>query len=287
MTIRELLTQGTQALASAGSEDARRDAQVLLAYVLEATRATLYAYPEREVTSEQVEHFLQMVARRNAGEPIAYLIGHREFYGYDFLVDKRVLIPRPETELLVEAALSAIRQKFSAGQGPIVADIGTGSGAIPVTIALEETRLPYLYACDISTEALQVADLNCQFHHVEARVRLLQGDLLTPLSEPVDIITANLPYVGTEEMDMLSPDVKVYEPHLALFSGSQGLDLLYRFCRQAAQPGILNSHAVLLLEIGYAQREPLSQLLHQLWPEAQVLFKKDYAGWDRLVQITL
>ncbi|MBV9614874.1 MAG: hypothetical protein JO031_05365, partial [Ktedonobacteraceae bacterium] len=107
MTIRELLTQGTQALASAGSEDARRDAQVLLAYVLEATRATLYAYPEREVTSEQVEHFLQMVARRNAGEPIAYLVGHREFYGYDFLVDKRVLIPRPETELLVEAALSA------------------------------------------------------------------------------------------------------------------------------------------------------------------------------------
>ncbi len=236
---------------------------------------------------EQARRFFQLIERRKAGEPIAYLVGHKEFYGHDFLVDKRVLIPRPETELLVEAALSFIRQKLSNGQIPIVADIGTGSGAIPVTIALEETRLPYLYACDISTDALQVAHLNCQLHHVEARIRLLQGDLLAPLSEPVDVLTANLPYVGTEEIDTLSLDVKGYEPYLALFSGPQGLDLLYRFCQEAAQSGILNPHAILLLEIGYSQREPLNQLLHQLWPQAQVLYKKDYTGWDRLVQIAL
>lgn len=287
MTIKELLMQGTQALSSTANEDARRDAQVLLSHVLEVERSIFFAYPEREVMPEQARRFFQLIERRKAGEPIAYLVGHKEFYGHDFLVDKRVLIPRPETELLVEAALSFIRQKLSNGQIPIVADIGTGSGAIPVTIALEETRLPYLYACDISTDALQVAHLNCQLHHVEARIRLLQGDLLAPLSEPVDVLTANLPYVGTEEIDTLSLDVKGYEPYLALFSGPQGLDLLYRFCQEAAQSGILNPHAILLLEIGYSQREPLNQLLHQLWPQAQVLYKKDYTGWDRLVQIAL
>jgi release factor glutamine methyltransferase len=287
MTIKELLTQGTQMLTAAGHENARRDAQVLLMYALDIERSILYAYPEREVTPEQATLFFRLIERRKLDEPIAYLIGHREFYGHDFWVDKRVLIPRPETELLVEAALIAIRQKFAAGQMPIVADIGTGSGAIPITLALEENRLPYLYACDISMDALQVARLNCQRHHVEARVHLLQGDLLAPLPEPVDILTANLPYVGTDEMELLTPDVKAYEPQQALFSGPQGLDLLRRFCQEVAQPGVLNPHAVLLLEIGYAQREPLSQLLSQLWPQATLLYKKDYAGLDRMVQISL
>jgi release factor glutamine methyltransferase len=287
MTTKELLMQGTQALLSTMGQDARRDAQVLLAYVQDVERSAFYAYPEREVTPEQAERFWQLIERRKAGEPIAYLSGHKEFYGHDFLVDKRVLIPRPETELLVEAALSSIRQKLSTGQIPVVADIGTGSGVIPVTIALEETRLCYLYACDISADALQVAHLNCQQQHVEARVRLLQGDLLAPLPEPVDILTANLPYVGTEEMDIITSDVKGYEPHLALFSGPQGLDLLYRFCQEAAQPGALNPHAVLLLEIGYSQRESLGKLLRYLWPNAGIVYKKDYAGWDRIVQINL
>ncbi len=287
MTIKEALTQGTQILTATGHENAHRDAQVLLIHVLAIDRSALYAYPEREVTSEQATYFFQLIERRILDEPIAYLIGHREFYGHDFLVDKRVLIPRPETELLVEAALNVIRQKIAKGRIPAVADIGTGSGAIPITLALEETRLPYLYACDISTEALQVAHLNCQRHHAEERVRLLQGDLLAPLPEPVDILTANLPYVGTDEMEILTPEVKAYEPQQALFSGPQGLDLLRRFCQEAAQPGILNPHAVLLLEIGYAQRESLGSLLRQLWPQAQLAYKKDYAGWDRMVQISL
>src|SRR5207248_5109727 len=160
-----------------------------------------------------------LIERRGGGEPVAYLVGHKEFYGLDFLVDRRVLIPRPETELLVESALSVCREKLDAGQVPIVADIGTGSGAIPITLALEEPRLPYLYATDISTDALEVAYLNSKRHAVEQRIRLLQGNLVEPLPEPVDIITANLPYVGTEEMDVLAPDVLAYEPHLALFSG--------------------------------------------------------------------
>jgi release factor glutamine methyltransferase len=214
-------------------------------------------------------------------------VGDQEFYGRDFVVDKRVLIPRPETELLVEVALRACRRMLQADRTPIVADIGTGSGAIPITLALEEHRLPYLYGSDISSDALDVASLNCQRHHVEDRVRLLHGDLLAPLPEPVDVVTANLPYVGTKEMDILESDVRDYEPHLALFSGPEGLDLLQRLFTEAQKTDKLKDGAVLVLEIGYNQREPLTHLLEELWPQAQAEFIKDYAGRDRVLQVSV
>src|SRR5258707_14419679 len=142
---------------------------------------------------------------------------------------------------------------LATGRTPVVVDIGTGSGIIPVTLAVLEPRLPYLYATDISAAALEVAYLNCLRHHVEQRVRLLHGDLLAPLPEPVDILTANLPYVGTGEMDELAPDVRTYEPHLALFSGAEGLDLLRRFFKELHESCKLLEGGVLLLEIGYRQ----------------------------------
>src|SRR5256884_5054596 len=274
------------ALAQADQPASRLDAQVLLGYVLNADRARLYTYPERLLTPQQEEQFHLLLERRKRGEPVAYLVGHKEFFGLDFLVDKRVLIPRPETELLVEVALNGIRAMLDAGHTPLFADIGTGSGAIPITLAVQEPRLPSLYATDISAEALEVARINCQRHSVEQRVRLLHGDLLSPLPEPVDVLTANLPYVGTGE-DMLAPDVRAYEPHLALFSGTHGLDLLYRFFTEAQQSGKLKEHALLLLEIGYQQREPLKRLLSELWPQATVTFAKDFSGWDRLIKVIL
>ena len=287
VTIKDALQQGTMQLSQAGLSNARLDAQVLLGHVLDVERATLYAYPERVLSAEQEERFRLLIERRTRAEPVAYLIGHKEFYGRDFLVDQRVLIPRPETELLVEVALQHIQRKFAEGMQPLVADIATGSGAIPITLALEEPRLPYLYASDISPDALAVAHLNCQHYHVEQRVRLLQGDLLAPLPEPVDILTANLPYVGTNEMEGLAPDVVAHEPHLALFSGPHGLDLLQRFCKNARQSDMLKSGAVVLLEIGYQQSESLTRLLHDLWPQATVTTLKDYAGWDRVLQVLL
>ncbi len=287
MTIKDVVEQGAQSLMGAHLANARREAQVLLSTVLGIERATVYAYPEREVTPEQAERFFQLVARRARGEPVAYLFGSKEFFGRDFFVDRRVLIPRPETEILVEAALAVVRGKLSAGQVPLVVDIGTGSGAIPITLAIEEPRLPYLYACDISSDALAVAYLNCVYHHVEGRVRLLQGDLLEPLPEAVDLLTANLPYVGTREIATLERDVKDYEPHQALFSGTDGLDLLQRLCKDVRRFDILKPGAVMLLEIGYQQREPLTQLLHELWPLATITYQKDYAGWDRMLQLAL
>src|SRR5579859_7377964 len=263
------------------------DAQVLLCHVLGVERSTLYAYPERELTPEQEQRYLELIERRALGEPVAYLTGHKEFYGFDLVVDSRVLIPRPETELLVETALHICRQKIAAGSIPIVADIGTGSGAIPIALAVNEPRLPYLYATDISSDALAVATLNCQHHHVEQRVHLLQGDLIAPLPEPVDLLTANLPYVGTNETPLLTVDVYDYEPHLALFSGPEGLDLLERFLQAVAISNVLKADGVILLEIGYQQREQLEKMIYVLWPQARLSVYKDYAGWDRVLQVNV
>jgi release factor glutamine methyltransferase len=286
-TIKDALEYAIGKLAHEEQKSAVLDAQVLLGYVLDVDRATLYTYPERALTSEQEQQFFQLIERRERGEPVAYLTGHKEFYGLDFFVDKRVLIPRPETELLVEIVLNNIRKRINAGRIPIVADIGTGSGAIPIALAVEEPRLPYLYASDVSSEALDVARLNCQRHHVEQRVRLLHGDLLAPLPEPVDILIANLPYVGTDEMNTLATDIQAYEPHLALFSGPNGLDLVCRLLMEAKQSAILAREAVLLLEIGYQQRKALSEWVNELWPRANITFKRDFAGWDRVLQIAL
>ena len=285
MTVQQALERGIALLTEARQDSARLDAQVLLGHVLGVERTRLYAYPETGITPKEERQFFALIERRGRGEPVAYLVGHQEFYGLDFLVDRRVLIPRPETELLVETALNVCRERLDAGQTPVVADIGTGSGAIAITLAVEEPRLPYLYATDISMDALEVADLNCRRHHVEQRVRLLHGDLLTPLPEPVDVFTANLPYVGTNEMGILEADVRDYEPHLALFSGDEGLDALRRLFLQAQHSRVVSEGAVFLLEIGYRQREALNEMVHEMWPQADVMFKKDYAGWDRLLQV--
>ncbi len=287
ITIGDAIEWGASALAAVGLPSPRLDAHVLLGDILQVERATLFTYPERVLRPEQEQRYRLLIERRKDGEPVAYLVGYKAFFGRDFLVDKRVLIPRPETELLVEAALSTIRKMFAAGRTPLLADVGTGTGIIPITLALEEPRMPYLYGIDISSDALAVARLNSQRHGVATRLRFLQGDLLAPLPEAVDVLIANLPYVGTKEMDTLAPDVRAFEPHLALFSGPEGLDLLQRFLVEARETGKLKAEAVLLLEIGYLQREPLHRLLQELWPQARVTFEKDYASWDRLLKVVI
>lgn len=288
ITIKDALAQSVeQSISEEEQRTSRLDAQLLLSSILGVERAMLFAYPERTLTDEQAQRFFALMNRRKQGEPLAYLLGHKEFYGLDFVVDERVLIPRPETELLVEAALHTIRERLARGETVLVADIGTGSAAIPIALAVEEPRLAYLYASDISADALTVARLNCERHSVEQRIHLLQGDLLAPLPEPVDVLTANLPYVGTDELPTLAPDVVAYEPHLALFSGPKGLGLLYRFLVEAQQFCTLKAGGMMLLEIGYQQGEQVLQYVHELWPNATAAVTRDYAGWDRLLQIYL
>lgn len=283
----DAVLKGAQLLAQADISGVRVEARKLLGTAVGVDRAYILAHPERELSPKEEQRYEVLLQKRAQHEPLAYILGEQAFYGLDFSVDRHVLIPRPETELLVELALAEIDTRLSQGAIPMVADIGTGSGAIPIAIAVTEPRLPSIYACDISAEALEIARSNCERHHVSDRVRLLKGDLISPLPTAVDVLLANLPYVGLDEMNEMSQDVLAYEPHLALFSGPLGLDLLFRLCKEVRTSGTLRAGGVMLLEIGYRQREPLTDLLHELWPHASVTCHKDYADWDRLVQVSL
>ncbi len=260
------------------------DAQVLLAHVTGATRATLLAYPERALTPDQAAEYAGLVARRAALEPVAYLTGQREFMGLMFHVDRRALIPRPETELLVEATLREVRQRLDdpARPAPIAADIGTGSGAIAVALAALEPRLPRVYAVDISPDALALAAENAAALGVAARVIPLEGDLLAPLPEPVDIILANLPYIAPHDTEV-APSVHGYEPHLALYSPERGLAHIRRLLEQA--PAKLRPGGALFLEFGYDQRAAVETLAREAFPTAALRAGSDYAGWDRYIEI--
>jgi release factor glutamine methyltransferase len=278
------LRSGAALLRAAGtSETPDLDAQVLLAHVTSAPRATLLAYPERPLSPEQAAAYVALVRRRVNREPVAYLIGHREFMGLDFLTDPRALIPRPETELLVEAALVEIRARLDRGEAPTVADIGTGSGAIAVSVAALEPRLSRIYATDVSTDALSLAAENARHLGVARRVTFLQGDLLEPLSERLDVLLANLPYVAPRDAVTLAPDVSRYEPSLALYGAENGLGHLSRLFAQA--PAHLRTGAVLLLEFGYDQRSAVVDLANATFPGCSIRVGADYAGWDRFIVI--
>jgi release factor glutamine methyltransferase len=259
------------------------DAAVLLGHVVGATRALLLAYPERPLPPDQADTYRTLIARRLAGEPVAYLAGHKEFFGLDFLTDARALIPRPETELLVEAAIVSVRARLARGEVPVAADIGTGSGAIAVALAAHEPRLARVYATDLSPAALALAAANASRLGVADRVILLEGDLLAPLPEPVDLLLANLPYVAPRDAAVLMPDVQRYEPSLALYGGDDGLGHLRRLF--AAAPAALRPGATLVLEFGYDQRTPVEALARARFPHAAIRVLADYTGWDRTIVV--
>ncbi len=279
MLAKEALAEAATRLRSEGVDTPRLDADLLLAHVLGVNRATLFTWPERPLTPKELTQFRDLVSRRAAREPLAYVVGHREFFGLDFAVDRRVLIPRPETELLVEHAL---RFADRAPSGLQVADVGAGSGAIVVALAVHLPRAT-LYALDESADALDLVAENARRHGVAARVHCLRGDLLEPLTGAVDLITANLPYVRTEEWQALMPEIRDYEPRAALDGGPDGLDLIRRLLSLAV-PCLLPGGA-LLLEIGASQGPAVTALARQHFPRAEVRLHTDYAGLDRLVVV--
>ena len=279
-TVRQALLSGKSALAAAHVPSPRLDAEVLLAHVLGWNRARLYARPEQGLNQAQQEACLIAVRRRSCHEPVPYIVGHREFYRLDFLVDRRVLIPRPETELLVEKALDvAVRRELGKGR-PLLADVGTGSGIVATSVAV---NLPggTVYATDASADALVVAAANVARHGVAARVHLLQGDLLQPLPARVHIIVANLPYVPTGRLLTLAPDVAEYEPLTALDGGPDGLQVIRRLLAQAGE--WLLPRGTILMEIGAEQGPEVAALGQQHHPQAQVEVLRDHAGLDRVV----
>lgn len=277
VTIRAALEAAKERIAPVSSS-VSLDAQLLLGEILGIGRAQIIAYPERELTSEQVAQYDQWIERRAQGEPIAYILGRKAFYDRTFRVTPDVLIPRPETEHLLELALDF------AGDRPIVAvDVGTGSGALAVTFKAN-TPATTVYAVDISPAALAVARQNASEH--DTAITFFEGSLLEPLVErgvKVDLIMANLPYIDTTEMHDLA--VSQHEPHLALDGGSGGLDLIEAFLLQVesvAEPG-----ACILLEIGADQGEAVSQMAQERLSPQSATVIADYAGLDRVVKIIL
>jgi len=276
MQLRVALAQAAAVLEKANIEEARLDAEILLAHALGITRAQLHAHPQGQLSSAELANYRQLIERRARHEPVAYIVGHQEFYGLDLLVDSRVLIPRPETELLVEKAIETSQRQS------VVTDVGTGSGAIAVSLAIHLPQV-LVYATDASAGALEVAARNCRRHGVEDRVHLLQGHLLEPLPEPVDLIAANLPYVSQAEWAQLPPEINCYEPREALDGGLDGLDHIRRLLARAGE--YLRPQGAILLEIGATQGEAVITLARCHFPAARVEIARDYAGLDRVVMV--
>jgi release factor glutamine methyltransferase len=280
MTIREALAIGRRQLAH--SPSAALDARLLLKYVLQRNHAYLVTHREEELTIDQESHYQALLGRAARREPIPYLTGSAPFYGRDFLVSPAVLIPRPDTEHLVEAALKWVKER-PPEKGPLhIVDVGTGCGCIAITLALQ---LPgaQVEACDISPAALEVARQNALIHQVEGCVQFRQGSLLDPIAGEVHLVIANLPYVADHEWTEVGDGVKLYEPDIALRGGYDGLNLIRLLLDQAAKR--LAPGGAIFLEIGWQQGAPVQSLAQSYFPTAQVNVLKDFAGLDRIVEI--
>ncbi|HEX3571173.1 MAG TPA: peptide chain release factor N(5)-glutamine methyltransferase [Acidobacteriaceae bacterium] len=268
MTLREALTVAAAQLASNEHlrATATRDAELLLLHTLRIPRTSLIAHPDHELSPSQRTAYENNIARRLHYEPVQYITGQQEFYGLTLKVTPAVLIPRPETEHLVEAVL-----KLLPTNTPLkIADIGTGSGAIAISLA---AHLPQaaITALDISTEALAIATINAREHNVAGRIRFLQSDLLSALdheAETFDAIVSNPPYVAETDHATLHPQVGNYEPAVALFAGETGLDIFHRLIPQAHNA--LRPTGLLALEIGHGQQDAIASLL-ETWRNVSFL----------------
>jgi len=272
--IRAVLESGSRALTALPYPNPRLEAELLLSEVLDKDRSYLFTWPERELTSEQAMRFRALLQRRLSGEPMAYILGHREFWSLDLLVTPDVLIPRPETELLVELALEA----FPAERPIAVADLGTGSGAVAAAIAHERPRWS-VWATDGSIAALAIAEENFRRCGVD-RVVAAQGSWCEalPPHQRFDLLVSNPPYIPEGDPHLEQGDLP-QEPRSALAAGADGLDEIRRIAVQA--PDHLVTGGVLLLEHGFDQGEPVRTLLQQAG-FTDVQTRRDLAGLDRV-----
>jgi release factor glutamine methyltransferase len=253
------------------------DTQLLLSEVLGRTRTWVLAHPEVKLEEIQKQTFLRDISRCEAGEALPYVLGWWGFFGRRFRLNPEVLIPRPETELLIEEALCFLIDH--PGERMAI-DIGTGCGCIAVTLAVEAPNL-YMVATDLERDALRVARNNAIDHHVLPRIWFLQADLLSPLDASFDLICANLPYIPTEDLSDLV--VAEREPRLALDGGEGGTQVIRRLMTQI--PGLLKPHGRVLLEIGADQAGTIHAIIQETLPSSTIEIHQDLAGRDRLLVI--
>jgi release factor glutamine methyltransferase len=277
VSLREWLRQGEARLqAGPHPERAQRDAETLLLHLIGKNRAWLLAHLDDEFGGCKSIGYSQQIERRLAGEPIQYITGECEFYGLPFCVNCDVLIPRPETEHLVEKVLELV-ENFERLR---IVDVGTGSGAIAVALAHKLTSAQ-VTATDISRAALSVARGNAERNGVTERVRFLEGDLLTPVAgERFEFVVSNPPYVADVDRETLAVEVRDYEPELALFAGSNGLDIYKRLAPLAFDAVVRGGFA--LFEIGYQQADDVAELFAAAG-FSEIQFVKDLQGIDRVI----
>lgn len=276
MTIQETLQTAKSELAN--SSTPLLDAEILLAFVLQKDRSLFLSQPEKTISESQKEVFQKLIEQRKNGKPIAYITHEKEFFGRSFYVDERVLIPRPETEEIVEDVLEYLREH---PEVKTVIDLGTGSGAIAITLAHELSDRSII-ALEISPEALQVAQIN-QDRYPCKNLQIIESDLLTKLPPttyhlPTSIL-ANLPYIGTETNRFISEETEKYEPHLALFGGMDGLELYRRTWQQIKEKNL--NLTALFMEIGFSQAEQIETEARAAFPDYEFEIKNDLAGLPR------
>jgi release factor glutamine methyltransferase len=282
MTILDLLNQSAIRLSDAGVADPRREASSLLAFALDKPSAFLIAHPEYELTTDETERFESYVARRANREPFQYITEQQEFYGLDFEVTPDVLIPRPETEILVEEAIRELN-KLKKLSGPTFCEIGVGSGCISVSI-LHNVPNATAIATDISKNAISIAQRNSENHGVADRLTFIAGDLFAGIDHKFDLIVSNPPYIPDADLSDMQKEVRNFEPHNALFAGPDGLDIIRRIVSEA--PEHLNPGGLLLIEIGFGQSKVLGDLVDpSIWSKPE--FLPDLQSIDRVLKVRL
>ena len=265
-------------LAAVGIDDPRLEADVLWMKALDIDRAQLYARLHDDPAEAHATAAEALTARRLRREPLAYVTGTREFYGLDLTIHAGVLVPRPDTETLVAEAISVLSRR--AEPTAVIADIGCGSGAIALALAASMADVT-VHAVDRSPAAVALTRANAGRHGLGERVRVYLGDLTAPLPEPVDLIAANLPYVRSDELPTLEPEVSVFEPAEALDGGADGLDLVRRLLREA--PACLKPGAAVLLELDPRQLDEAAAFAAEAMPDAHARSVRDLAGRERVL----
>jgi release factor glutamine methyltransferase len=274
----QLLQFAVERLTAADVDAPRLTAEVVLAHALGISRAQLLTRPDGLLTPDQLARAQHDLDRLINNEPLAYVVGHREFYDVDLLTDARALIPRPETECLIEHAITALADH----PAPLIADIGTGCGAIAVTLAKHLPRAKVI-ATDLSPAALELARENAQRIGVAARLDFRAGSLLEPVAESIDLLAANLPYIDDKDWPYLAKTIRGHEPKMAFLGGPDGLDLVRSLLRDA--PRVTHLDSVILLEIGAYHGDAVTEIARRNFPRAYIEIKPDYAGLDRLAVI--
>ncbi len=279
MTINKALERGSKMLKDKNINSAHLDAELLLSFVLKKTKEFFYSHPNYKLTWWQKKRFQQLIKKRSKNYPIAYILGYKEFYGLKFLVNKNVLVPRPETELLVETARRVVSTDPTSQDQ--IAEIGTGSACIAISLA--KNNFSNIIATDISNKALKIAKKNSELHQTKDKVKFLKGDLLKPLqNKKIDILIANLPYLSAKYKQEKS--IK-FEPQTALYAGPDGLDKYRKLFEQISK--LKNKPSYILIELNPEQVNSLFKYIKRLFPLAKIETKKDLNNLERVMIIKI